>query len=306
MSWRDYNEPECVEEPSPVSLTLEPRPRPLGGFEVDRLLPARQRRMVGPFIFLDHMGPAHFEPGRGADVPPHPHIGLATVTYLFDGEFMHRDSLGSAQAIEPGDVNWMSAGRGIVHSERTPAKRRVDGGPLHGLQFWVALPGVHELDDPYFQHAARTDLPRIERGDATMRLVAGSAFGETSPIKTLSPLFCLDAQLPHGGRFELPADYAERALYPVDASVTVNGVACAAGALSILEPDQAVEIVAMDAPTRIVLFGGARLDGERFIWWNFVSSSKERIEAAKRDWAERRFPVVPGDEHEFVPLPRYL
>ncbi|HET7370028.1 MAG TPA: pirin family protein [Gammaproteobacteria bacterium] len=306
MSWRTYNEPECVDEPNPIALEIAARPRDLGaGLEVARLLPALQRRMVGPFIFLDHIGPAQFDPGQGADVRPHPHIGLATVTYLFDGEFLHRDSLGTEQLIEPGAVNWMSAGRGIVHSERTPSASRQHAHGLHGLQSWVALPQAEEDAEPSFQHQARNALPEIDLHGVTMRLIAGSAFGETSSIKTALPLFYLDVNMPSGSHFVLPADYAERALYPMDAPVTIDGVLCQSQSLAVLNPGDAVEIAAHKA-TRLMILGGEPLDGERYIWWNLVSSSKERIEDAKRDWAERRFPKVPGDDEEFIPLPKYL
>lgn len=305
MSWRTYNEPECVDEPGPVVLEIKPRPRDLGGFEVARMLPARQRRMVGPFIFLDHIGPARFDPGQGADVRPHPHIGLATVTYLFEGSFLHRDSLGTEQLVEPGAVNWMSAGRGIVHSERTPAAERQHGHRLHGLQSWVALPKAQEDGAPSFQHHARSALPEIEQPGVTMRLIAGIAFGETSPVTTQSPLFYLDIAMSAGSRFVLPADYTERALYPLDARVTVDGVGCERRSLAVLGSGSAVEIAAHD-PTRLMILGGEPLEGERFIWWNLVSSSKERIEQAKRDWAGGRFPKVPGDEREFIPLPKHL
>jgi redox-sensitive bicupin YhaK (pirin superfamily) len=305
MSWRAYKEPECVNEPAPVALEIKPRPRDLGGFEVARVLPARERRMIGPFILLDHIGPAEFDPDQAADVRPHPHIGLATVTYLFEGAFLHRDSLGNEQLIEPGAVNWMTAGRGIVHSERTPSAERARAHRLHGLQSWVALPTAQEEVEPSFQHIARGELPEIERNGVVMRLIAGSAYGETSPVMALSPMFYLDAAMPAGSRFTLPADYEDRALYPMDAPVTVNGVACEAGTLALLDPKGAVEIRALEK-TRLMLLGGAPLDGERFIWWNFVSSSKDRIEAAKRDWTKRSFPKVRGDEHEFIPLPKNL
>ncbi|HEX5420204.1 MAG TPA: pirin family protein [Gammaproteobacteria bacterium] len=303
MSWHAYNEPECVDKPGAVDLAIEPRPRDLGGFQVARLLPSSQRRMVGPFIFLDHVGPAQFDPGQGADVRPHPHIGLATVTYLFDGAFLHRDSLGSDQRIEPGAVNWMTAGRGIVHSERTPPRERTRGSRLHGLQSWVALPQTSEEVEPGFQHQGKDDLPEIDRNGVRMRLIAGSAYGETSPVATLSPLFYLDVTISSGGAFMLPADYTDRALYPLDGAVTANGVTCEARSLAVLNAGGEVKIAAHDA-VRLMILGGEPLDGERFIWWNLVSSSKERIETAKRDWAEGRFPKVPGDEKEFIPLPR--
>ncbi|MDN5865432.1 MAG: pirin family protein [Gammaproteobacteria bacterium] len=303
MSRYEENEPGCVEMSGPIALEIEARPRDLGGFEVGRVLPSRLRRMVGPFIFLDHMGPNRFEPGRGIDVRPHPHIGLATVTHLLDGAFMHRDSLGSAQIIEPGAVNWMSAGRGIVHSERTPTELREQGCLMHGLQFWVALPREHEDSEPGFQHCPEDSLPVIERDGVGMRLIAGSAFGKTSPVETLSPLFYLDAAMQAGDRLRFPAEYEERALFPIGGAVEVNGVRCPADALAVLVPDAEVEIAATN-DTRLMLFGGEPLEGERHIWWNLVSSSRERIEKAKQDWAAGRFPKVPGDDEEFIPLPK--
>lgn len=302
MSRYADREPECVDMPGPIAIEIEARPRDLGGFEVGRVLPARQRHMVGPFIFLDHIGPTRFEPGHGIDVRPHPHIGLATVTYLLEGAFMHRDSLGTAQLIEPGAVNWMTAGRGIVHSERTPPEHRARGSRFHGLQSWVALPREQEEVEPSFQHCPRNDLPEIDQNGVTMRLIAGSAFGETSPIKTLSPMFYLDVTLRAGSRFTLPAEYEDRALYPVDKAVSANGVTCAVQSLAVLNSGAEVEITASDE-TRLMVLGGQPLEGERFIWWNLVSSSKERIETAKQDWAAGRFPKVPGDEEEFIPLP---
>lgn len=306
MSWHVCEEPECeATAGGPVELSIQPRPRDLGGSRVRRVLPSAKRRMVGPFIFLDHAGPASFDPGHGVDVRPHPHIGLATVTYLFDGAFLHRDSLGTEQVVEPGAVNWMTAGRGIVHSERTPARIRAAGSRLHGMQSWVALPTDRETMAPTFQHHPRDTLPVIERNGVRMRLIAGSAYGSTSPVETQSPLFYLDVTLPAGGRFELPVEYAERALYPVDVGVSVDGMACRAGCLAVLRSGRAVEISARSA-ARVMVFGGEPLAGERFIWWNLVSSSRDRIEAAKADWAQGRFPKVPGDEAEFIPLPESL
>src|SRR5690625_5027969 len=299
MSWRACREPECVAKPAPVTLEIKPRPRDLGGFEVARVLPSRERRMVGPFIFFDHMGPANFDPEQGADVRPHPHIGLSTLTYLFEGAFLHRDSLGTEQLIEPGAVNWMTAGRGIAHSERTPAAARSSAHRLHGLQSWVAMPRASEEDAPSFQHCGRKDLPEIGKNGVSMRLLAGSAFGETSPVTTFSPSFYLDVAMPAKSRFTLPAEYSARALYPLDAPVTVNGIACDRHVLAVLEPATEVEIATREK-TRLMLLGGKPLESKRFIWWNFVSSSRERIETAKRDWAEKRFPKVVGDEHEYV------
>lgn len=302
MSRYADQEPECVEKAGSISLVIRSRPRDLGGFQVGRVLPARQRQMVGPFIFFDHIGPSRFDPGKGIDVRPHPHIGLATVTYLFDGAFMHRDSLGSAQLIEPGAVNWMTAGRGIVHSERTPPEYRTRGSRLHGLQSWVALPHDKEEIEPSFQHHPKDTLPVIERDGITMRLIAGSAYGATAPVMTLSPLFYLEATMRAGRSLRLPAEYKDRALYPIDGAVALDGVACEAKSLAVLQSGDEVEITAA-TDVRLMLLGGEPLTGERFIWWNLVSSSKERMEAAKQDWAAGRYPKVPGDEHEFIPLP---
>ncbi len=279
---------------------LESRPRDLGGFEVRRLLPVAARQSLGPFVFFDHMGPARFAPGTGIDVRPHPHIGLATITYLFSGEIMHRDSLGFVQAIQPGDVNWMTAGRGIVHSERTGAAERASGSLLHGLQLWIALPQDHEETEPSFFHHPEVALPLIRRGETTLRLIVGSAFGATSPVKTFSPMFYLDAPMAEGAQFDLPPEYTERAVYAVTGTVEVAGQALQEGQMLVLPAGTTAGIRAL-TNARAVLLGGEPV-GPRFIWWNLVSSSRERIEQAKRDWAEGRFPQVPG-ETEFIPLP---
>jgi redox-sensitive bicupin YhaK (pirin superfamily) len=287
---------------SAVERVIEGRPRDLGGFSVRRLLPASGRRTVGPFIFFDHMGPAGFAPGRGVDVRPHPHIGLATVTYLFDGALMHRDSLGSAQLIRPGDVNWMVAGRGIVHSERTPEAARADpgGARLHGIQTWVALPRTMEEAEPSFTHHPAATLPQIGRNGCVLRLIAGSGWGERSPVAVSSPTVYAAAELAKGSALDLPHDAAERAVYVVDGAVEVAGRRCVEGELVELAAG-AVAVRAL-ATSRLVIAGGAPLDGPRHIWWNFVSSSPERIERAKEDWREQRFANVPGDA-ERIPLP---
>jgi len=288
---------------SPVQV-LEGRPRDLGGFEVRRVLPAGGLRTVGPFIFFDHMGPATFAPGAGVDVRPHPHIGLATVTYLFAGEFMHRDSLGSAQLIRPGDVNWMVAGRGIVHSERTPPEaRRADAGgaPIHGIQTWLALPAAREEMEPSFAHHPAATLPAIESGGVQMRLIAGSAYGRRAPAAVQSPTFYLAATLAAGATVELPPEHAERAAYVVEGEVDVAGERHGVGRMIVFEAASPASLRAV-TPARVMLLGGAPLDGPRHIWWNFVSSSLERIERAKVDWREGRFAAVPGDD-ERIPLP---
>jgi redox-sensitive bicupin YhaK (pirin superfamily) len=280
------------------------RPRDIGGFSVRRTLPSMKRRMVGPFIFWDHMGPVHLDPGHGMDVRPHPHIELATVTYLFEGEIVHKDSLGSDQAIRPGDLNWMTAGRGIVHSERTGPEARRLGPAVHGIQSWVALPSEHELVEPSFQHVEAKMLPEFELEGSRLRVIAGSAYGEVSPVRVLSPLFYVEARMDAGAEvaFPSPDEHAERAAYVVDGAIECDGEPLEAGAMGVLHAGAEASIRAL-GPARVMLLGGARLDGERHIWWNFVSSSEARIEEAKRRWKERAFPSVPGDDVEFVPLP---
>ena len=285
----------------PVEMTIEPRSRDLGGFSVRRILPYAKRRLVGPTIFLDEMGPAAFPAGSGIDVRPHPHIGLATVTYLFEGEIMHRDSLGYVQAIQPGAVNWMTAGRGIVHSERTGDAERARDKRLHGMQSWIALPRAHEETEPSFTHTPTADLPEIERPGVWMRLIAGSAYGETSPVKVFSQMFYLHAELAAGAALALPDDPAERALYLVSGGLTIAGRAYGPNTMAVFREGEAVELSAT-ADSRVMLLGGAPIDGPRQIWWNFVSSSPERLERAKADWKAGRFDKVPG-ETEFIPLP---
>lgn len=282
-----------------IAALIDARPRDLGGFTVGRVLPAPARKLIGPFIFFDHMGPAVFPPGRGIDVRPHPHIGLATVTYLFAGEIVHRDSLGSHQPIRPGDVNWMTAGRGITHSERTGTELRQSGSRLDGLQLWVALPLSHEETDPEFHHHPARDLPALEVAGTTVRVLAGSAFGETSPVMTFSPLFCADAAIPAGCDLPLPDEHEERAAYVVSGTIECGKERAERGRMLVFTPGlRATLRAARDA--RVALVGGAPIDGERHIFWNFVSSSQARIEQAKRDWREGRFPKVPGDETEFI------
>ncbi len=285
---------------SAISLKISPRERDLGGFSVRRILPFARRRQVGPFVFLDHMGPKTFAPGEGLDVRPHPHIGLATVTYLFEGQILHHDSLGVFQAIEPGAVNWMTAGRGIVHSERTDPQRRASGGRLHGIQAWVALPVEHEEVEPAFHHHGAATLPRFERDGVGLTLIAGSAFGHESPVTVFSRLFYLDAIMPAGRGIVLPAEYPERAVYVAEGELTVDGETVSAGECAVLMPDVLPRLDAT-ADSRVMLLGGDALE-PRIIWWNFVSSRHERIEQAKRDWREGRFDPVPG-ETDVIPLP---
>lgn len=273
------------------------------GFKVRRALPSSRRRMVGPFIFLDQMGPEILRPGKALDVAPHPHIGLATVTYLFEGEAVHRDSLGVTQQIRPGDVNWMTAGRGIAHSERTPPELRGGGSRIFGIQSWVALPVRDEESAPSFAHYDERELPVIEGEGKRVRLIAGSLFGARSPVRTLSEMFYADVMLDAGARIAVPVDHEERALYIVQGSLELDGGSFNEGELLVLTPGAEVTVAARaDASTRLLLLGGAAMDGPRHIWWNFVSSSRERIEQAKADWRAGRFAPVP-DETEFIPLP---
>jgi redox-sensitive bicupin YhaK (pirin superfamily) len=285
----------------PAHKIIEPRLHDLGGFGVRRVLPHLEARHVGPFVFFDHIGPAAFPPGQGIDVRPHPHIGLATVTYLFEGAIEHRDSLGFVQVIRPGDVNWMTAGRGIVHSERTPAPERAGGHGLHGIQVWVALPRDAEETAPSFHHHCAGTLPLFEREGVSLRLVLGTAYGHDSPVRTFSDMFYLGAEFPAGASLRLPPEHAERGVYVAAGTLAVDGIELPAQHLAVLAPGKDVELRASDW-VQAILFGGASLDGERHLWWNFVSSSRERIEQAKRDWVESRFGTVPGDA-EFIPLP---
>lgn len=287
-----------------LDTVVVPRTRDLGdGFEVRRALPSVQKRMVGPFVFLDQMGPSRFEAGRGLDVRPHPHIGLATVTYLFDGEILHRDSVGSVQAIRPGEVNWMTAGRGIVHSERTAPEQRLRASTLAGLQCWVALPRRHEEDEPSFIHVDAAQLPQQEGEGIRARLIAGEFFGQRSPAPTLSPMFYVDLQLAAGARLDMPPVYPEQAIYVVEGRLDLgaDGV-FDAGQLLVLRPGAGVTLAAGPEGARAMLLGGEPMDGPRYLAWNFVASSAERLEQAKDDWRAGRFAQVPG-ETEFIPLP---
>jgi hypothetical protein len=284
-----------------VELVIAPRLRDLGGFTVRRILPYAKRRMIGPFIFLDEMGPAALPAGQGLDVAPHPHIGLATVTYLFEGAIVHRDSLGSTQTIRPGAVNWMTAGRGIVHSERSGADERAQAKPLHGMQSWVALPLAQEETAPGFTHHDAETLPVIEDEGLWMRLIAGRAYGEQAPVEVFSELFYLHAELAAGASLDLPEEHAERAFYVVSGSIELDGAPCGPATMAVVKPQAAARITAT-APSRVMLLGGAPLEGRRHIWWNFVASTPERIERAKADWKAGRFPAVPGDG-DFIPLP---
>jgi redox-sensitive bicupin YhaK (pirin superfamily) len=284
-----------------VEAVIVPRTSDIGGLEVRRALPSAQRRMVGPFVFLDQMGPAVLRAGTGLDVRPHPHIGLATVTYLFEGEILHRDSLGTVQPIRPGEVNWMTAGQGIAHSERTALEARAADNSLFGIQMWVALPKRDEETAPAFSHHSSGELPLIEGEGKRVRLIVGELYGARAPVTTFSAMFYADAALEAGARLELPAEYEERAIYIAQGRIEIAGDGFEAGSLLVLRPGDAVTITAAE-PSRFVLLGGEPMDGPRHIWWNFVSSSKERIEQAKQDWRSSRFAPVPG-ETEFIPLP---
>ena len=284
-----------------VLSLLKPNTRDLGGFSVRRVLPGMPHRMVGPFIFFDHMGPATFAPGTGIDVRPHPHIGLATVTYLFEGEIVHRDSLGTVQTIAPGDVNWMTAGRGIVHSERTGLALRRAGARLQGLQTWVALPKANELADPAFSHHPKATLPQVSAPGVELRIVAGSGFGKRSPAPVFAQTLFVGVEIDAGRAFELDTEHEERAVYALEGDVTVAGAPLPQQHMAVIGHREAVEIKALTR-ARLMLVGGEKTDGERLIWWNFVASSRELIEEAKARWREGRFPGVPG-ETEFIPLP---
>ena len=285
-----------------LELVIDQRRRDLGGFEVGRVLPFAAHRMVGPFIFFDHLGPVDFPPGipRSVDVRPHPHIGLATLTYLFAGEIMHRDSLGSEQSIRPAEVNWMIAGRGITHSERFE-RARARGDTVHGLQSWIALPSEQEECDPDFAHYTRESLPSFEQGGGRARLIAGAAFGLRSPVRTHSPLFYLHWELPAQASAVLPREYPERALYVVTGRIEAAGRSFGAGQMLVFATDADARVVAV-GPSIVMMLGGEPI-GPRFIEWNFVSSSQERIAQAKADWRAGRMPLPPLDDGEFIPLP---
>jgi redox-sensitive bicupin YhaK (pirin superfamily) len=285
-----------------IELVIPARTRSLGTIDVRRVLPFAHRRLVGPFIFFDHFGPILRTADMNVDVRPHPHIGLATVTYLFDGDMLHRDSMGSVQRIRPGEVNWMIAGRGIAHSERTPPELRNVSGQMHGIQSWVALPTEDEECEPRFDHHPGTTIPEVSRAGIEMRVVAGTAYGATSPVTTLTPTLYVHAEIESGATLEIDSEHAERAAYVVTGSVRADDRAFGAGNMIVFRPESSASVTATERTTAM-LVGGAKLDGPRHIEWNFVSSSKERIERAKDDWRLRRFPPIPGDDDEFIPLP---
>jgi redox-sensitive bicupin YhaK (pirin superfamily) len=285
-----------------ITHLLRPKPRNIGHFDVLRVLPSAEARSVGPFVFFDHFGPVDIAPGGGMDVRPHPHIGLATVTYLFAGEILHRDSLGYVQPIAPGDVNWMTAGRGIVHSERTAPELRAKGFALHGIQSWVALPKEAEEVEPAFHHHPSKTLPEWEQDGVTAKLVAGTAFGRTSPVKVFAPTLYVAAVFPPGATLILPPEHEERAAYLATGSLDAGGDPIAAHQMAVFASGAAIALRAGADGAYVMLLGGARLDGPRHLWWNFVSSSTERIEQAKEDWRAMKLGTVPGDD-EFIPLP---
>ena len=303
MSWQSTTDPECHTDRtgSPIENVIVPRRRDVGGFDVMRALPSAERRAVGPFVFFDQFGPLQLIQGRSLEVRPHPHIGLATVTYLFAGKIMHRDSLGTVQPIQPGEVNWMTAGHGIVHSERTSDAGNPPGAELFGIQTWVALPKSHEEIEPAFAHHARVELPEVAGNGFWGRIILGSCFGRSSPVATFADPVYVDCRLDAGSRLLLPAEIEERAVSTVSGELQVGKQRFAPGTLAVFTPSAEVVLTA-DVATQFILIGGPRLDGPRIVWWNFVSSSQERIEAAKADWRAGRFASVPGDK-EFIPLP---
>lgn len=310
MSWNPALDPDCPtgDAVDAIETIIIPRARDLGGFEVRRALPAPRRQMVGPFIFFDQMGPAEFLPTRGMDVRPHPHIGLATISYLYRGRMHHRDSLGTDSWIEPGAVNWMVAGHGITHSERTDDATQVDPMPFFGIQTWVALLEAREDDPAYFEHQPAEALPFLEGEGKELRLILGTAYGERAPVKTASEMFYADAVLQAGASLPLPDDHEDRGVYIVEGSLWVAGESFSAGQMMVFRPSDRISLKAGDHGARVMLLGGETLNGPRYIWWNFVASSQDRIDAAKEawragDWAHGRFTLPPGDDQDFIPLP---
>ena len=305
MSWSPCPDPVPGDRASTdaIETLIVPRAVDLGEMEVRRALPSLKRQMVGPFIFFDQMGPAEFLTDQGIDVRPHPHINLATVTYLFEGQILHRDSLGTEQTIEPGAVNWMRAGRGIVHSERTSPDRRRSGQRLFGIQTWMALPEEQEESDPAFVHHGSLELPQVEAEGVKARLITGQAFGARSPLETPSETLYADVQLAKDAQLPIEPSYEERALYTIAGEIEVAGDTFGPSQLLVLRPGDPIAVRAL-SEARFMLFGGAPMGGPRYIWWNFVSSRPERIEQAKEEWARGRFDTVPGDEEEFIPLPQ--
>ena len=310
MSWNPAIEPNCAHCGSldSIETIIVPRARDIGGFEVRRALPSPKRQMVGPFIFFDQAGPADFVTGQGIDVRPHPHIGLATVTYLYEGEFQHRDSLGTNQMIYPGEVNWMIAGSGVTHSERTSAEARMGAHRLFGIQTWVALPDSHEDIDAGFEHHGKEALPFLESEGKQVRLIIGHAYGERAPTKTFSEMFYADAALEPGALLPLPDNHEDRGLYVVGGSIEISGDQFDAGQMMVFRPGDPITVKSGPGGARLILLGGETLSGPRYIWWNFVSSTREKIDHAKQAWAgsdgqSGRFRLPPGDTQEYIPLP---
>lgn len=310
MSWNPILDPDTPigDAVDAIETVIVPRARDLGDFEVRRALPAPKRQMVGPFIFFDQMGPAEFLTGQGIDIRPHPHIGLATVTYLYKGRFHHRDSLGIDQWIEPGAVNLMTAGNGVTHSERVDGDALKTPYSLFGIQTWIALPKDKEDAPASFVHVPKADLPVLEGEGKTVRLVLGNAWGERTPVEVPSEMFYADAELEPGAKIPLPEDHEDRGAYVVQGSVTIAGQTFEAGQMMVFRPGDRISMTAGAQGARLMLLGGATLDGPRHIWWNFVASSKDKIDAAKEawragDWQHGRFQLPPGDDHEFIPLP---
>lgn len=295
-----WNKETSLSQNDLIELLITPRPRDLGEFTVRRALPDRRRQRIGPFIFFDHMGPAEFAPGSGVNVRSHPHIGLATITYLFEGEILHRDSLGFVQPIRPGEINWMTAGKGIVHSEKVRPELLESGQKLHGLQTWVALPLEDEEIEPSFEHYAADGIPKLQRDGADITVVIGTAYGETSPVTTCSETLFVDVRLRDGAELELP-DAEELGVYVVEGTIELGGEKLADGVLAAVKSGASGSLKAL-GDAHVVFCGGATLAGERIIWWNFVTSSRDRLEQAKRDWQDGNFDPVPG-EHDFIPLP---
>ncbi|MDX3975242.1 pirin family protein [Shinella sp.] len=313
MSWMPGIEPQCPEAGTveDIEMLIVPRARDLGGFEVRRALPAPERQMVGPFIFFDQMGPAEFLHDGGIDVRPHPHIGLATVTYLYQGEFQHRDSLGTNQMIYPGEVNWMVAGNGVTHSERTSPETRAKRHSLFGIQTWVALPEADEDKPASFEHQGADALPFLTGEGKQVRLILGNAWGERAPVKTFSEMFYADAVLEAGAKLPLPDNHEDRGLYVTQGSVLIAGEEFLAGRMMVFRPGDPITVTAGEAGARLMLLGGETMNGPRYIAWNFVASSKEKLEAARDAWIKGdfehgRFRLPPDDKAEFIPFPETL
>lgn len=311
MSWNPTHTPECPNSTSSIETLILPRARDLGGFEVRRALPSPKRQMVGPFIFFDQMGPAEFITDGGIDVRPHPHIGLGTVTYLYQGEFEHRDSIGTHQMIYPDEVNWMVAGRGVTHSERTRADTRATCHKLFGIQTWIALPEDREDMTPDFEHHKKDVLPQINDIGVEAKLILGRAYGETSPVTMQSETFYLDVVLQPGAHFPLPDNHEDRGLYITQGSVEIAGDIFEAGRMMVFRPGDELSVKAGPQGARLMALGGATLNEQRYIWWNFVSSSKDKIEEAKEawkagDWDGGPFKLPPGDDAEFIPISEEL